>query len=631
MNQFRIRLYGVNNLEQASFRSLLNIAESKLEDHWEITQAAHTDVAIYDIQSEIGKTAFHRHHSGISVVLTDDKDSIKATSILVKPLRVKRITELLNRLGKEIHFNNQAAKTISSQKGSAQNQKKPGLLSSFSKHFISNHDTAIELPSLSLSVNKPSSNPPHTILEPNKLHSWLRSIAKNSLKQRALTLYTNLVSLNKTVVKLETKIALLEHYRHAIIELITPTDRTFLQLNTLSDLALPVLMTELAMGYKSLLMNNYHNEKHPMSNPLTLLYIIRTAEFFNLAILSAYCRYQAPPTNILAEFHHLYRYCEAADMLTDCAHSAIASTEKSFIHHYTHILVLAHTHPYRLATHKTLRLYDIFSHLLGHTVIGSSRSRTDTTMSVIQESDPDNPRPIQYTTEADQQQKNSRFIHLEPLIVKISEFVTTPEKKPDYFERGDIELLNSILPYFSQAPIQDFLLPPKKEPQFVSVTTAFEAIVEALSTPNQETLSSWYFIKQQQETLYLQRYSAYEKAIQAGQLLLIYQQERTVLASILWVYTDHSHTMHLAAQLITQQPHLVTIVDRQNQQPFSAISYPLINSTNAAGLIIDNKQSLDKALEYQLHSQDNTTTFISDKTISHHTDHQHHHVTLTTN
>ena len=633
MYQFRIRLYGANNLEQASFRSLLNIAESKLDDHWEITSSALADVAIYDMQSEVGRTEFHRHHQGLNVALITDKtQSVGAATTLVKPMRVKKLTELLNRLGKEVRFNKNAAKSLATQTNATETPKKEGLFSSLSKHLIGSSGPALALPKLELSVTKPISNPPHTILEPNKLHQWLRSIAKNAIEQRALALYTNLASLNQTEIRVETKIALLEHYRQATIELITPTDRTFLQLNTLSNSALPVLMSELAMGYKSLLMSNYRHEKHPMSNPLTLLYIIRTAEFFNLAILSAYCRYQTPPDNMALEYHRLYRYCEAADMLTNCAQSAIATTEKPFIHYYTHSIILAHTNPYSLTIEKILRLYDVISHMTEFILIQDKLpTQYDGIISIIHEADQYSPRPLQYTAESILQQETTRFVNLDKLVAFIGELIVTPEKRPSYIESSDIQLLQLLSTRFKQVPIQDALQPPSAEPQLIAVTTDFLSIADALLTPDERPSDSWYFIKQQQETLYIQRYSAYEKAIQAGQLILIYQQERTILASILWVYTDHSHTMHLAAQLITQQPQFATIVDNQTQQSYRAIRYPLIDNASTVELITDNQQSLGKAIEYQLHSQNNTTTFTIDKTISHHTDYQHHHVTLTTN
>lgn len=101
----------VSNKDLMVLRSLMNLMNRELEDHWELSEQTGGDVALIDVDTETGATLWeHLARDGDPAIALSRQRKFPARFVLHKPLRSREMIRVLNEL-------TTAASTPASQEG----------------------------------------------------------------------------------------------------------------------------------------------------------------------------------------------------------------------------------------------------------------------------------------------------------------------------------------------------------------------------------------------------------------------------------------------------------------------------------------------------------------------------------
>ena len=86
-------------------------------------------------------------------------------------------------------------------------------------------------------------------------------------------------------------------------------------------------------------MTAYQYGLRPNLDDTFLFAIIRTAELISLSVVHAFRHYLATPIGAIHDFHQLYLYCEASEVLNKKAGFDKETTKKAFLHFYNRLML----------------------------------------------------------------------------------------------------------------------------------------------------------------------------------------------------------------------------------------------------------------------------------------------------
>ena len=110
MDFMRMRVYGLNDTEMASFKSMLALSSSALNNEWKLMESGQVELHVYSLATTEGKVAWQRHQRGFNAILSSRPAHDQSINfVLKKPLRTRNFIKVLNAVDEQI--------TLSEQKG----------------------------------------------------------------------------------------------------------------------------------------------------------------------------------------------------------------------------------------------------------------------------------------------------------------------------------------------------------------------------------------------------------------------------------------------------------------------------------------------------------------------------------
>jgi hypothetical protein len=209
-------------------------------------------------------------------------------------------------------------------------------------------------------------------LNESLLQNWIKRLPKNDLAKYTDTYLGAIKAFNREIIHEKQRLALLDIYRKPLNSLLfsltipklvaeIPVPETRLKIiNNLTE-----LMSELAMGYKVIIMDADKHGSSLKNEQLGQLAINRASEQLSYMALHAYKFYQTVPMRVFQELHVLYRLCVHAhvDRLKpslDLQHRALNSLHDR----YTQILLVSICNPYGLQSGHVLEAYFLMEELV---------------------------------------------------------------------------------------------------------------------------------------------------------------------------------------------------------------------------------------------------------------------------
>lgn len=210
---------------------------------------------------------------------------------------------------------------------------------------------------LELSIPEQRTNPGvslETGLAPTE--RWLARLPMLDLPQAARKIHDALFVLNRTPLKDDARLKLLELYRGPIMiighEMQLPQVGFALPLagksKQVAELA-RLLGSELAIGYKAVVMARLHRLKPAQQREQIILPVYRALEQLAHTLLKSYAYYAPYPAGAWREIHALYRYAESLGILDKNVEEPPLPAAVDHIEHlYKKALLLGLADPYHL-------------------------------------------------------------------------------------------------------------------------------------------------------------------------------------------------------------------------------------------------------------------------------------------
>jgi hypothetical protein len=209
-------------------------------------------------------------------------------------------------------------------------------------------------------------------LNESLLHNWIKRLPKNDLAGYTDTYLDALKTFNREIIHEKQRLALLEIYRQplnsllfslTIPKLVATIPAPKIRLKIINNLT--ELMSELAMGYKVVVMDADKHSSSLKNHKMAQLAVNRASEQLSYMALHAYKFYQTVPVRVFQELHMLYRLCVHAHVdrlkpILDPQHRAISSLHDR----YTQILLVSICNPYGLYSGNVLEAYFIMEQLV---------------------------------------------------------------------------------------------------------------------------------------------------------------------------------------------------------------------------------------------------------------------------
>jgi len=522
MATFRIKLHGINNIDMASLKSVLQLSDSRLNNEWVVSQTGQVDLFLYSLDNEESLTLLRSHkRHGISAALAQkNQTNALADFIIKKPIRTKQLAEVLNAAEEKIMAARQSDKPsqkplVKEIKAPAKSASKPkdkpvkktSLLGSLSKHLTRRKSPAAGLPVLTLFTPQLADNKLPTITDPSALGKWLKTLPEQDHKASIDALLDKLTSLNRISVSADNRLALLELYRGPIRDYVFERDINTVKLEIAEPSAfeakinqLSLFIEELVLGYKILIMEAYQSGHRPDSDQQFLLSIIRAAESISLLMTNAFRHYRNTPTGVIHELHQLYLYCEAAKVLDKQASLKLVTSEKPFMYYYSQIMLTGIADPYSLGKYDVFRLFKLMGKMADKIAITrlsehqrNAENKTAIASHFCLECNTDKlPQPLHLLAVENRQHSETRLLNPQGVLFAIEHIFNAAASTSTLGRYNlDIQLLKKVIPQFNASYQRQYQRMTPTTERIIRLANGFNAIHQSIDAADDSNTTEW--------------------------------------------------------------------------------------------------------------------------------------------
>jgi len=464
---------------------------------------------------------------------------------------------------------------------------------------------------LNLSVPSDQESSGGIELNESLLHHWIKRLPKNDLAGYTDTYLGVLKTFNREIIHEKQRLALLEIYRQPLNSLLfsltipkllttIPASKTRLKIiNNLTE-----LMSELAMGYKIIIMDADKHSSSLKSHQLAQLAVNRASEQLSYMVLHAYKFYQAVPVCVFQELHMLYRLCAHAHVdrlkpILDPQHRALNSLHDR----YTQILLISICNPYGLQSGHVLEAYFLMEQLVsdaeilplpedhvataGHFFINclSDRTPTPTIMSLNKNSTP----------------PPTLILNTKPLLIIADRLFEQAGNDKTIEPAINLNLFKQLVPFLNTSYQRKQPRIPAMGNEEVYLAFGLEAIHHCLSNINKLTETDYKNYKSPWKVLnknnygYLAERKHVEKFhdIKIGDFIGIFERQKSPekvvspsISSIRWLRTDDEVYTKTGLETVDGEPIAVHYALDDNEQSYPALLLPEIGENHQAASLI---------------------------------------------
>jgi hypothetical protein len=447
-------------------------------------------------------------------------------------------------------------------------------------------------------------------LNQSLLHNWIKQLPKNDLAKYTNTYLTGLKAFNREIIHEKQRLVLLDIYRQPLNSLLfsltipkllstVPVPKTRLEIiNNLTQ-----LMAELAMGYKTVVMDADKHNASLKNNQLAQLAVSRASEQLSYMVLHAYKFYQTVPVRVFQELHMLYRLCvhvhvDKLKPILDPEHRALNSLHDR----YTQILLISICNPYGLQSGDVLKAYFIMEKLVaeaeilplpkdhpgtaGHFFINclSDRTPTPTLMPV---NDNWTPPP-------------TLILNTKPLLI-IADQLFEQAGSDDSEPTINLDLFKQLVPFLNTSY-------QRKQPriavtgnQEVYLAFGLESIHHCLSNIDKLTdadyknyQSPWKVLNKNSYGYLVERQHVTDfHDIKTGDFIGIFERQKSPekavspsISSIRWLRTDTDDYTKTGLETLSGEPIAVRYALDNNEKTYPALLLPEIGENHQAASLI---------------------------------------------
>jgi hypothetical protein len=450
------------------------------------------------------------------------------------------------------------------------------------------------MPSLSLSIPTERHAMGNVELNEELLRHWIQRLPSNNPIEFTARYLDALRRFNANQVSHTERIKLLDMYREPFNKVLFGLTIPKLQrlvkdgatrLKLIQDMG--EVLTELAAGYKIVVIEAGEKNDNLKLNPLAQLAIYRACEQLSYVVLHAYKFYRALPVKVFRELHQLYLLTEHAGLADKPAFlNKQLQAEFSVKHRYCQILLVSISNPYGLASGEVIRCYNMMMQLApaanitrlpddgkpvaGHFYINCLSDRT--------------PSPAILPVMDDNSRPPTLILDTKPLLSRIDTLFDQARDQGEHHPAADnIRLLRQIVPYLNTSYQRKQPRTPVEGSKETFIAAGLEhihhALTEVTTLPVEKDpwLSSAWEVLNRNNYGYLVQKRRVSQAhdLKIGDFVGILEQEnnqtrpKARLASIRWLRTDDFEQTKIGLKFIDGDaiPVFFTVGDGQDKKP----------------------------------------------------------------
>lgn len=650
MATLRIKLCGINNVDMASLNSVLQLSDSRLNNQWQISHSGQIDLFIYSLDTEEGRSMLRNHRRGVSAALAlKNQTNALADFIIKKPIRTKQIAETLNAAAEKIKATKQtdivAAKPteISAKKPKVKSRsapepklkqvKKVSLLSSLSKHLKRHKSPPSDLPALNLSIPVITDTKLKTLDDPKTLAKWMASLPVDNHQIIIDALLEKMMPLNRTVMPINNRLALLELYRTPVNDFIFKRDVDTVKLEMSKPAIfeanldrLNVFLEEITLGYKLIVMEAYLQGHRPSLDNQFLFAIIRATEAIGLFIINAFRHYRHPPMGLVNELHQLYLYCEAGVVLDKRASLKIAETKKPFIHYYSQLMLTSIADPYSLGKYDVFRLFNLMAKMADKvtiTPLSEHQMQADNTAASTSnfclECHSDRLAfPYSFVTTEGRQRSETRQLNPRGVLIAIEQIFDAAASTSTLGRYDlDIQLLKKVSPQFNASYQRQFerLAPITERP--IRLANGFDAIHYCLISTDDTHTTEWTIGNQGSGGLMAKCSKSTMPALNVGDFMGVFEANLPArLATIRWLHIDKDDILQVGLVIHPGNPAAIYLLPKGKATEEKCLYLPAISEIGQAETMIVGKGGYSRNRTFHVKDAEKTYTIVAQKLLN---------------
>jgi hypothetical protein len=589
MSAYRIKLYGLTDIDKSSLASMLKLAHDLLSHEWKIVDQGTAELCIYSFDTSEGITAWQQREEGLTALLAVQGNITEPVDIILKkPLRTTNFSEALNLIEDKIVASSKKNETPKSK--IEKSAKSNSVFSTFSNNiskFLSTKKSNHTSQSFLLQTPELTADASQTLIETELLLEWIVSLKHKNKSNIIEALLGNLIPLNRLDIQPKTRFALLEIYRTIIHDLFFTRDAAAvhqdLKLDGSQNLlrAMSLLIDELTIGYKHVV-NQLHSKEQTSSNSLFLKAIHHTTEQLAIQILNAYLHYYSAPTGSLHELHQIYLYCEQHHALHNTTETKTGT--QTFYQLYTQIIVISIADPYSLDKFDVLRLFKLmskFAHQVEIEVLSEKQIKTTSdflmTGHFCLDGTSDHPpsdmakTPIEIRKQAD-----TRLFNTQPVLLAIEKIfkLSSQSAALGTFDL-DIQLLKKIIPQLNTSYERKYQRLPGVKSRQLHIANGIDNIHACLDDENANRALDWVITNQGSGGIMATRNNDDCHHYLIGDYMGLFEPNLPAKITVIrWLNVDNNGFTHVGLELQSGHPKPVYCLTDDNLKEYKALLFP---------------------------------------------------------
>lgn len=601
MTAMRLKLAGLNNIDQSSLKSMLRLSSELLTQQWQVVDEGPADLVIYAFDNETGQQAWRNRAPGLTALLTNKGNVTEPVDVVLrKPLRKSNFSEALNLVEEKIRLK-RATETAHLAEATEQTRSKVDWTGKLLETIKLRKKPASHLPELTLAKVEATTKQTDTIKDPTLLQSWINQLPRDA-NLRAGTLLTNLQPLCQLNLKPMLMLQLLEIYRAAITELLFTRDISAVKrdLNVTTEnlraiRSINELIAKLAIAYQQIIRFYYQRGETPENNKTLLLCINRAAEMLALQILHAYHYYRSAPKGAWHQLHQFYLYQEKAGTLYETVSLKEFYQSRNFFDIYIQITLTGLADPYSLAKFDVFRLFGLMEQftdkielsLLSTKQINTTSNFLLTGHFCIDCSDDDLPEPMVKTAVAVRASDTTRLLNTQPALLSVENIFKDAKNATHASLDTELRLLKKIIPQLNTTHERRYHRLSSGKHRNIDIAHGINAIQQSLAQALTHALP-WQLANQSSGGLMAKRSTEGCYHLNIGDFIGVFEDEFQVkLATIKWLHIDIDGDTYIGMELIEGKPIPVFCTPDGEAEQHPALLLPASDPQSASTMITE--------------------------------------------
>lgn len=642
MSAFRIKLYGISDLDSSVLKSMLNLAGDLLTHEWIIVDSGIAELSLYSFDSEEGTTAWQQRGDGLTALLANKGNITEPVDVLIKkPLRTTNFAEALNLIEDKVSFINQGKQVAKNtairdvHPVIATDQKPSKKSSSFFSFLSSSRSSRSseassdknEPQALFLHTPELEATGADTIIDSNILKTWISQLPANDNDKLISSLLGNLIPLNRVAIASQTRLELLEIYRTSILKVIFSRDivaiERDLHLSTEhmhAIRALSLAIEEVGAGYKRVANEFFNKGDKPQTNKTYLFTINRATELLAIQVLYAYQYYHPAPSGALHELHQLYLYNEHNKTLHSHASFKNKGETATFFHLYTQLILTGIADPYALSRFDAFRLFNIMKTLADKVEINTltnkqKKATSDFLMTghfCIDCSSDHIPTSMVKTALETRALTQTRLLNAQPVLLAIEQIfkkIAASSSKGGMLDL-DMQLLKKTIPHLNTTYERQYHRLPSVKHRKISLLNGIEPIHNHIKDKCSSDAQQWTVLNQGSGGMMLAAEGKDCFDLHIGDFIGIIEPELPAkLASIRWLQIDKNKGL-IGIEIHPGHPEAV-FCSPEGDDVYFALRLPEIDDIKQPATLIAEKGLFSPQRKLNVQDNDHHYTVIT--------------------